>query len=207
MDKKRIIIGDKEYTVEIAKNEQDRHKGLQGRDYLAPDAGMLFVWDKQQPAVEFWMKDTLIPLDQIAINDDGEVTTVYTAEPKDETLHTFANVKYLLEVNKESGIVEGDEFEFDDSDDPNKYVMKVLAPDGSTQMSLQGGERIFSRPSTKQMVTWAKKAEANKDNKELFTKYCKRLGKRMFKELYAQDHRDPEYVEAPSKKEDSNDKN
>lgn len=202
MDKKRIIIGDKEYTVEIAKNEEDRRQGLQGRDYLQIDEGMLFVWDKQQPSVEFWMKNTKIPLDQIAINDDGEVTAVYAAQPEDETLHPFPNVKYLLEVNQNSGIVEGDEFEFDDSDDPNKYVMKVLAPDGSTQMSLQGGERIFSRISTKQMITWAKKAEANKDNKDLFDKYCKRLGKRMFKELYAQDHRDPEYVQAPESKKD-----
>lgn len=56
------------------------------------------------------------------------------------------------------------------------------------------------------MITWAKKAEANKDNKELFNKYCKRLGKGMFKELYAQDHREPEYVNAPESKKDQNDK-
>lgn len=206
MEKKNIIIGDKEYTVEIAKSKEDKEKGLQDRDYLAIDEGMLFVYEEQQPVVEYWMKNTKIPLDQIAINEDNEVTTVYKAQPNSENLHPFANVKYLLEVNQDSGIIEGDDFEFDDSDDPNKYVMKVLAPDGSTQMNLQGGERIFSRISTKQMITWAKKAEANKDNKELFTKYCKRLGKRMFKELYAQDHRDPEYVEAPNKK-DQNDKN
>ena len=206
MEKKNIIIGDKEYTVEIAKSKEDKEKGLQDRDYLAIDEGMLFVYEEQQPVVEYWMKNTKIPLDQIAINEDNEVTTVYKAQPNSENLHPFANVKYLLEVNQDSGIIEGDDFEFDDSDDPNKYVMKVLAPDGSTQMNLQGGERIFSRISTKQMITWAKKAEANKDNKELFTKYCKRLGKRMFKELYAQDHRDPEYVEAPDKK-DQNDKN
>ena len=42
-----------------------------------------------------------------------------------------------------SGIVEGDEFEIDDSDDLNKYVMKVLAPDGSTQMYLQGGKELL----------------------------------------------------------------
>ena len=176
MEKKNIIIGDKEYTVEIAKSKEDKEKGLQDRDYLASDEGMLFVYEEQQPVVEYWMKNTKIPLDQIAINEDNEVTTVYKAQPNSENLHPFANVKYLLEVNQDSGIIEGDNFEFDDSDDPNKYVMKVLAPDGSTQMSLQGGERIFSRISTKQMITWAKKAEANKDNKELFAKYCKRLG-------------------------------
>jgi uncharacterized membrane protein (UPF0127 family) len=47
MDKRRIIVGDKEYTVEIASNEEDRRQGLQGRDYLQTDEGMLFVWDKQ----------------------------------------------------------------------------------------------------------------------------------------------------------------
>lgn len=207
MDKKKIIVGDKEYTVEIAKTEEERKKGLQNREYLQPDEGMLFIWSEQQPVVEMWMKDTKIPLDQIAINDDDEVTTVYKAQPEDETLHPFPNVKYILEVNQDSGIVEGDDFEFDESDNPNKYVMKVLAPDGTTQMSLQGGERIFSRISSKQMITWAKKAEANKENKELFTKYCKRLGKRMFKELYAQDHREPEYVDPPKEKENQNDKN
>lgn len=206
MDKKKIIIGDKEYIVELAKTEEERKKGLQNRDYLAPDEGMLFVWSEQQPVVEMWMKDTKIPLDQIAINDDGEVTTVYKAQPEDETLHSFANVKYLLEVNQDSGIVEGDDFEFDDSEDPNKYVMKVLAPDGSTQYNLQGGERIFSRISTKQMITWAKKAEANRDNKELFESYCRKLGKRMFREIHAQDTRKPEYVESP-KQEKQNDKN
>ena len=41
MDKKRIIIGDKQYTVEIAKTEEDRKKGLQDREQLAPDEGML----------------------------------------------------------------------------------------------------------------------------------------------------------------------
>ena len=102
---------------------------------------------------------------------------------------------FLLEVNANSGIEVGDQFDFDDSKDPNKYVMKVLAPDGTTQAELEGGERIFSRISTKQLIQWAKKAEANKDNEELFTKYCKRLGKRMFREIKAQNTRKPEYVE------------
>lgn len=41
MEKKNIIIGDKEYTVEIAKSKEDKEKGLQDRDHLAPDEGML----------------------------------------------------------------------------------------------------------------------------------------------------------------------
>jgi hypothetical protein len=61
---------------------------------------------------------------------------VYQATPNDETLIPFDNCKYLLEVNRTTEIQVGDEFEIDDSDDLNKYVMKVLAPDGSTQMNL-----------------------------------------------------------------------
>ena len=195
MNKKNIIVGDKEYTVELAVTPEEQKEGLQNRDFLAQDAGMLFVYDKPQDKVEYWMKNTNIPLDQIGINEDGEVTLVYKAKPKDETLIPFTNVQYILEVNQNSGIKKGDQFDFDDSENPNKYVMKVIASDGSTQMNLQGGERIFSRVSTKQMITWAKKADANKNNSELFNKYCKRLGKRMFKEIKAQDTRKPEYVE------------
>lgn len=195
MDKRNIIIGDKEYTVEIADTSEEQKKGLQDREYLPQGSGMLFVYDKPQDKVEFWMKDTTIALDQIGINEDGEVIKVYTAKPKDETLVPFEDIMFLLEVNANSGIEVGDQFDFDDSEDPNKYVMKVLAPDGTTQAKLEGGERIFSRISTKQLIQWAKKAEANKDNEELFTKYCKRLGKRMFREIKAQNTRKPEYVE------------
>ena len=195
MEKANIIIGNKEYTVELATTVEEQKEGLQNRDFLAQDAGMLFVYNEPQSKVEFWMKDTKIPLDQIGINEDGEVTLVYQAKPNDETLISFTDVKYLLEVNQNSGIKEGDQFDFDDSKDPNKYVMKVIASDGTTQMNLQGGERIFSRISTKQIISWAKKAEANKDNSELFEKYCKRLGKRIFREIKAQDTREPEYVE------------
>lgn len=195
MEKKDIIIGNKEYTVELAVTPEKQKEGLQNRDFLAQDAGMLFVYDKPQTKVEYWMKDTKIPLDQIGINADGEVTKVYQAKPKDETLVPFENIQYLLEVNQNSGISIGDEFDFVEDNNPNKYVMKVIASDGSTQMNLQGGERIFSRISTRQMLQWAKKAEANKDNTELFDKYCRRLGKRMFREIKAQDTRKPEYVE------------
>lgn len=195
MKKANIIIGNKEYTVELATTVEEQQKGLQDRDFLAQDAGMLFVYNESQSKVEFWMKDTKIPLDQIGINEDGEVTLVYQAKPNDETLIPFTDIKYLLEVNQNSGIKEGDQFDFDDTEDPNKYVMKVIASDGTTQMNLQGGERIFSRISTKQIISWAKKAEANKDNTELFEKYCKRLGKRIFREIKAQNTREPEYVE------------
>ena len=204
MDKVRVVIGDKVYDCQVAKNEEDRKKGLMGVENLPPNEGMLFQWEDEDSR-QMWMKDTKIALDQVAINSDDEVVMVYTAQPEDETLVTFPNAKYILEVNANSGIVEGDEFDIDDSDDLNKYVMKILAQDGSTQMYLQGGERIFSRISTRQMIKWAKKADAVKDKEEQYNKICRRLGKRLFRELYAQDHREPQYVDTP-KKDNSDDK-
>lgn len=196
MERVIINIGNKTYKCQVAKNEEDRRKGLQGIEHLPIDEGMLFVWEDEATR-EMWMKDTKIPLDQIAINDDDEVVLVYTAQPEDETLVPFMNAKYILEVNAESGIVEGDDFEIDDSDNLNKYVMKVLAPDGSTQMYLQGGERIVSRKETRTLIKKAKKAYANKGGD--YDRYCKSLGKYMFKILKGQDTREPEYVQVPDK--------
>ena len=196
MDKVLVRIGDKTYTCQLAKTEEQRRKGLMDIDYLAPDEGMLFEFDKEGTQ-EFWMKNTPLELTQISINDDDEVEYVYQAIPNDETLVPFHNCKYLLEVNRTTEIQKGDEFEIDDSDDLNKYVMKVLAPDGSTQMNLQGGERIFSRISTKKMIKQAKKANAVREDSDLYERACKKLGKICLKELYAQNHRDQEYVQVP----------
>ncbi len=196
MEKVVVNIGNKTYNCQLAKTEEQRRKGLMDVDYLAPDEGMLFEFD-EEGTQEFWMKNTSLELTQISINNDDEVEYVYQATPNDETLIPFNNCKYLLEVNRTTDIQKGDEFEIDDSDDLNKYVMKVLAPDGSTQMNLQGGERIFSRISTKKMIKQAKKANSVRNNSELYERACKKLGKICLKELYAQNHRDQEYVQVP----------
>lgn len=202
MERVLVEIGNKQYKCKVAKNEEDRRKGLMGVDHLPSDEGMLFMWEDEDTR-EMWMKDTKIPLDQIAINDNDEVTLVYTAQPNDETLVSFPQAKYILEVNANSGIVEGDEFDIDDSDDLNKYVMKVLAPDGTTQFLLQGGERIVSRKETRTLIKKAKKADKNKGGD--YDRYCKALGKYMFKILKGQDERKPEYVEIPENKTEKSD--
>ena len=196
MEKVIVNIGNKKYNCQLAKTEEQRRKGLMDVEYLAPDEGMLFEFE-EEGTQEFWMKNTPLELTQISINDDDEVEYVYQATPNDETLIPFKNCKYLLEVNRTTEIQKGDDFEIDDSDDLNKYVMKVLAPDGSTQMNLQGGERIFSRISTKKMIKQAKKANTLREDPVLYERACKKLGKICLKELYAQNHRDQEYVQVP----------
>ena len=200
MEQKFVNIGDKTYKCKIAKSEEDKRQGLMYVENLPPDEGMLFVWDSEDTR-QMWMKNTLIPLDMIAINDDDEVIMVYPARPKDETLIPFMSTKYILEVNQNSGIKIGDDFEIDDSDDLDKYVMKVIGSDGGTQFLLQGGERIVSRKETRVLIRKAKKAELVKNDEAAFNRICRSLGKYMFKVLYGQDHRDAQYVQVPEKKD------
>ena len=201
-----VTVGNNTYKCKIAQTDEDKKKGLMKEKFLPADEGMLFKFEKDDAAI-MWMKNTEIPLDQIGIADD-KVTKVYTATPLDQTLIEFPEAEWVLEVNAGSGIQEGDEVTIDDGE-LNKYVMRVISPDGSTQFLLQGGERIFSRKSTAHMIKWAKRADMVKDDKELFNSYCRRLGKIVFKELHAQDNRKPEYVQTPSgkKKEDSSSEN
>jgi uncharacterized protein len=64
----RIAIGEETVLVEVADTPESRVKGLMGRTHLAPNTGMLFVFEEPQP-LAFWMKDTVIPL-SIAFFDD-----------------------------------------------------------------------------------------------------------------------------------------
>lgn len=189
MEKVKISVEDKEYTVEIAKTEEERAKGLQDRKSLGDSEGMLFVFDKPQ-TVGFWMDKTEIPLDIIFIDEDEEVISVYKGKPFSKEIVEEDDVKYVLEVNQNSGIKEGDELEFEeDSEDSDKITMKVIAPDGSTQMELEGGERIFSRKNTRTLIKMAKRADETKSD----TDY-KRLGNKMFKYIKQQNNRKPDYV-------------
>lgn len=183
----KIEIGDKEYNVTCARTEEERIKGLQGVTELKDDGGMLFFFEEPQ-TVGFWMKDTKVPLDIIFISEDMEVISVYQGEPENENIAEEDNVKFVLEVNQGSGIEEGDELDIEEDEELPK--MKVIAPDGSTQMELEGGERIFSRKNTRTLIRMAKRASKSKEDKDY-----KALGKKMFTYLKQQDEREPEYVE------------
>ena len=192
----KIEIGDKEYNVEVARTEEEKIKGLQEKESLGENEGMLFIYDEPQE-LAFWMKDTAIPLDIVFIDEDGEVISVQQGQPYDETLLEENGVMYVLEVNQNSGIQPGDELDIEEDDDNKQPVMKVLAPDGSTQMELEGGERIFSRKNTKTLIKMAKRAYSSELDKDY-----KALGKKVFKYLHIQDTNTPEYVDTPKSKED-----
>ncbi len=90
--------------LEVALTEAQRERGLMGRDRLAPHTGMLFVFGGDGP-VDFWMKDTLVPLDMIFIAGDGTVRRVYAAVPvvpaslpDDAIPRESGSAKYVIEL-------------------------------------------------------------------------------------------------------------
>lgn len=63
------------FTVEIAATPQQQAYGLMFRPSVAPDAGMLFPEVPAAP-VQFWMKNTIVPLDIVFIGPDGKIISI-----------------------------------------------------------------------------------------------------------------------------------
>ncbi len=191
MGKCKITIGNKSYQVSLAETEEEQMKGLQGVHTLPEDEGVLFVFE-EPGEVGFWMKDTLIPLDIIYINDDDEVIAVEQGVPGDETILEHSDVKYVLEVNKDSGIKIGDELDIEDEENSESEIigMYVIGPKGEIQMEVDGKERIFSIEHTKTIIRLSKKAYKSK----LDSDYIK-LGKKIFKYIEKQDNQADDFVE------------
>ena len=109
----KTATGSYTFNIEIADDDAERAKGLMNRDYLAPDAGMLFDFFEERP-VSFWMKNTYIPLDMIFISADGTVKTIRAnAFPLDLTsIPSGVPVRFVLEIPggraKEIGLQTGD---------------------------------------------------------------------------------------------------
>ncbi len=105
-------------SVEIARSDPDRAKGLMYRRELAADAGMLFLFE-ETAAHPFWMKNTLIPLDMIFIGEDGRVAGIVArAVPGDLSPRSAGGPsRYVLEVNggwaEAHGVGAGDRVRFE----------------------------------------------------------------------------------------------
>ena len=88
---KTLTIGTVQIRVEVADTNAKRTQGLSDRPSLAPDAGMLFTFDKSGN-YGFWMKGMNFPLDFIYLNNSkvvevkenvpaSDLTPFYPAEP------------------------------------------------------------------------------------------------------------------------------
>ena len=104
---------------ELADTPEERAVGLMNRTLLGDDEGMIFYYEPPRE-VSFWMKNTLIPLDMVFVNEWFVVVRVSQADPEpgvsDEELTRYPSgepVRYVIEMNQglaeENDIVPGTE--------------------------------------------------------------------------------------------------
>jgi len=86
--------------IEIADNDYERETGLMHRKSMEEKKGMLFFSKRLEPQ-SFYMKNTLIPLDIIYIDDQYKIVSFQkNAKPLDETsLRSEKPAQYVLEIN------------------------------------------------------------------------------------------------------------
>ena len=85
-------------NVEVADTPQTREVGLMNRESLPKDTGMLFDFGTARP-VDMWMKNTLISLDMLFLDETGRVVRVATnAQPLSlDLISSGGPVRYVLE--------------------------------------------------------------------------------------------------------------
>jgi uncharacterized protein len=103
-------------SLEVARTEAERAKGLMFRTDLAERAGMIFLFER--PGIyPFWMKNTLIPLDMLWTDTSGKIAWIAESVPpcKADPCPEYpprAEAQYVIELRagfvKRHGVKVGD---------------------------------------------------------------------------------------------------
>ncbi|MFK7946465.1 MAG: DUF192 domain-containing protein [Saprospiraceae bacterium] len=117
-----FLKGDSAITaiaIEIAETEGAITQGLMHRKSMSFNKGMLFIFPDSEER-SFWMKNTIIPLDIIYVNDKLEIVSIKshtTPFSTDSVPSDGKAAKYVIEVNAgfagKYGIQEGDLVSFE----------------------------------------------------------------------------------------------
>lgn len=101
----QISVGDGKSVnlkVEIADSAEERALGLSLRSYLGDYEGMYFVFD-QNTNSSFWMKDMLIPIDILFVDEKGFIVDIKEGQQpctsSCPSIFSSTSYRYVLEVN------------------------------------------------------------------------------------------------------------
>ncbi len=75
-----VAVGEVAFQVEVAATPAEREQGLSGRERLAPQQGMLFVYGAPR-LLSFWMRGMLFPLDFVWIGPECIVVDITPEVP------------------------------------------------------------------------------------------------------------------------------
>ena len=116
MKTNQICINEVCFDIEIADDTEERREGLMYKENLESDKGMLFIFNNSSNH-SFWMKNTLIPLDIIWIDEDLKINWIEENVENCEkdpcpSYIPEGNSKYVLEIN--AGLVKKHGFKIND---------------------------------------------------------------------------------------------
>jgi len=96
-----LRLGEITIQTELAITLEEQRKGLMNRASLPENQGMLFIY-REPGRMEFWMKNTKIPLRIGFFNEKGILREIHPLYPHDLTMLQSKSDKILfaLEVNK-----------------------------------------------------------------------------------------------------------
>jgi uncharacterized membrane protein (UPF0127 family) len=93
------VKGANSFTVEMALTWEQQERGLMFRRTLAPNAGMLFDFERESNQA-FWMKNTVISLDLIFIKANGTIARIApNCKPlSEDPIPSYEPVRAVLEI-------------------------------------------------------------------------------------------------------------
>jgi len=107
-----LEVGAHRVSAEVAAAPAARARGLMFRETLPPDHGMLFIFEQEQ-VLQFWMRNTVIPLSIAYADARGRIVRIADLDPLDESrVSSLAPARYALEMRqgwfRDRGVHEGD---------------------------------------------------------------------------------------------------
>lgn len=101
-DLKSVTLNGQTIRVTVADTPETRDQGLSGRESIAPDQGMFFVFP-EAGYYSFWMKDMLFPIDILWLSYDGRVVYIVENATPESYPNTFTSsdvpARYVLELS------------------------------------------------------------------------------------------------------------
>jgi len=96
----KLTAGFHMITAEPATTGRSRNIGMMFRERIAPNGGMLFVFDDKSLHC-FWMRNTPLPLSIAFLEDDGTIVQISDMAPRSDASHCPPRpIRFALEMEQ-----------------------------------------------------------------------------------------------------------